>query len=85
MKEPEWGWCWPVHQAKCPATKLKSWDTPASVVLRTPRRVAKVSMPFCRSPSTSGRSLVTAITTANRVTNVVMNLRWHTNSTHNNN
>lgn len=42
---------------------------------RTPMRVAKVSMPNCWSPSMSGRSLVMAITVANRVTKAVMKLR----------
>lgn len=42
---------------------------------RTPKRVAKVSIWKRRSPSTSGRSLVIAITVANTVTNVVMKLQ----------
>lgn len=49
-----------------------------AVVMRahlTPMRVANVSMPNCLSPSMSGRSLVMAITVANRVTKAVMKLR----------
>jgi len=42
-------------------------------MLRTPIRVANVSMPNFLSPSTSGRSLVMAITVANTVTKTVMN------------
>lgn len=45
------------------------------VTLRTPMRVANVSMPFARSPSTSGKSFVMAMTTANKVTKDVMNLQ----------
>ena len=41
----------------------------------TPSFVANVSMPLARSPSTSGRSFVMAMTIANMVTNVVMNLK----------
>ena len=42
-------------------------------MLRAPIRVANVSMPNFLSPSTSGRSLVMAITVANTVTKTVMN------------
>ena len=41
----------------------------------TPNRVAKVWMPYCLSPSTSGRSLVIAMAVANTVTKAVMKLQ----------
>lgn len=54
---------------------LRMHHPPPSDTALTPMRVANVSMPLALSPSTSGRSLVTAMTTANRVTKVVMKLR----------
>ena len=48
---------------------------PRKVTRRVPRRVEKVWMPYLRSPSTSARSLVIAMTVANTVTKHVMNLR----------
>jgi hypothetical protein len=47
---------------------------PRRDTLRTPSRVANVEMLFAASPSTSGRSLVMAMTVAKSVTNAVMNL-----------
>ena len=44
-------------------------------MLRTPSVVAKVLMLYRRSPSTSARSFVMAITIANTVTKQVMNLQ----------
>ena len=43
-------------------------------MVRTPKRVAKVSMLYLRSPSTSGKSFVMAITVAKTVTKHVTNL-----------
>ena len=49
---------------------------PSVATFSTPRRVAKVLTPKARSPSTSARSFVTAMATANVVTNAVMNACW---------
>lgn len=46
-------------------------------MVRTPKRVAKVSMLYLRSPSTSGRSFVMAMTVAKTVTKHVTNLHDH--------
>lgn len=43
-------------------------------MVRTPKRVARVSMLYLRSPSTSGRSFVMAMTVAKTVTKHVTNL-----------
>lgn len=48
---------------------------PAKEMVRTPRRVARVSMLYFRSPSTSGKSLVIAMTVAKTVTKQVTNLQ----------
>lgn len=54
---------------------LKNADAPRNATLRVPSRVLNVWMPYLRSPSTSARSFVMAITVANSVTKHVMNLR----------
>ena len=48
---------------------------PAKTIALGPNLVANVSMLYLRSPSTSGKSLVMAITVAKTVTNEVMNLQ----------
>lgn len=49
-------------------------DIPRNATPRTPSWVANVLMLYFKSPSTSGRSLVMAMTVANTVTKLVMNL-----------
>ena len=49
-------------------------DAPKYATLRTPKRVENVSTPNFRSPSTSARSFVIAMTVAKTVTKQVMNL-----------
>ena len=61
-------------QEKAEAEVLK-WQTAvaARATLATPRRVVKVSMPSSLSPSTSGRSFVTAMVAPNIVLNRTRN------------
>ncbi len=52
-------------------------SSPRKATARVPMRVLKVSMPYLRSPSTSGRSFVMAMTVAKVMTEQVMNLHVH--------
>lgn len=49
-------------------------DLPTKDIVRAPNLVASVSMLYLRSPSTSGKSFVIAMTVANTVTKDVTNL-----------
>ena len=53
---------------------LSLHDLPAKEIVRAPNLVASVSILYLRSPSTSGKSLVIAMTVANTVTKDVTNL-----------
>lgn len=55
-------------------SSIQGCCAPRRATRRVPRRVAKVSMRYLMSPSTSGRSLVMAMTVAKTVTKQVMNL-----------
>lgn len=52
-------------------------------MVRTPSLVASVSMLYLRSPSTSGKSFVIAITVANTVTKEVTKLQQQWTAAHN--
>ncbi len=56
------------------ASDISLHDLPKKEIVRAPNLVASVSMLYLRSPSTSGKSFVIAMTVANTVTKDVTNL-----------
>lgn len=57
-----------------PQTTSSRHDLPTKEIVRAPNLVASVSILYLRSPSTSGKSFVIAMTVANTVTKDVTNL-----------